>query len=230
MKPKEQRELSICKRLRQQSCRSKKSDGPTGIPLTKHNLTQCSSLQILVDYLTPLHYSRSATQTSDQNHDELMQRENNAIEDSNKDNRRNKHTSPPEPFKNKTSIQVSSTIELEECLRLSAPHLSKIPLISADCPFGSVTEKQDKKICRQPMTRKERRVTGTNVTVLSAIRRSGCGTCREHGFQLTKLVKQERVSMLLSWSFMTPIFIKKKIPSGIFATPWVVARLARARH
>jgi hypothetical protein len=135
MKPKEQRELSICKRLRQQSCRSKKSDG-------KHNLTQCSSLQILVDYLTPLHYSRSATQTSDQNHDELMQRENNAIEDSNKDNRRNKHTSPTEASKNKTSIQVSSSVKIEEPLRLSAPHLYTILLIPVDCSFGIVTEKE----------------------------------------------------------------------------------------
>jgi hypothetical protein len=44
----------------------------------------------------------------------FMQREgaDPAMEDSNKDNRTNKHTAQTEPLKNKTSsIQVSSTVE-----------------------------------------------------------------------------------------------------------------------
>jgi hypothetical protein len=131
----------------------------------------------------------------------FLQRENKAdpaIEDSNKDNRRNKHGAAPTELskKNKTSIQVSSTVELEESLRLSAPRLYKIPLVPVNCSFGTVTEKEDKKIALQPMTKKERRVTGTDVTVLFAIRRPGCGACREHGLQLTELAKREKVSVV----------------------------------
>jgi hypothetical protein len=130
----------------------------------------------------------------------FMQRENKAdpaIEDSNNDNRRNKHAAPTELSKNKTSsIQVSSTVELEESLRLSAPRLYKIPLVPVNCSFGTVTVKEDEEISLQAMTRKERRVTGTDVTVLFAIRRPGCGACREHGLQLTELAKQEKVCVV----------------------------------
>jgi hypothetical protein len=131
----------------------------------------------------------------------FMQRETKAdpvIEDAaSKGTRKNKDATPTaEPSKNKTSIQVSSTVELEESLRLSAPRLYKIPLIPVDCSFGMVTEKEEKKICLQPMTRKERRVAGSDVTVLFAIRRPGCGACREHGLQLTELAKQEKVCIV----------------------------------
>jgi hypothetical protein len=131
----------------------------------------------------------------------FMQQENKtnpAIEDSNKDNRRSDHAVPTAELlsKNNTSIQVSSKVELAESLRLSAPRLYKIPLVPLDCSFGIVTEKEDKKIALQPMTRKERRVTGTDVTVLFAIRRPGCGACREHGLQLTELAKQEKVCVV----------------------------------
>jgi hypothetical protein len=132
----------------------------------------------------------------------LMQREKTdpAIEDSKKGNRRKKHTPPTEPSsKNKqtSSIQVSSTsIELVESLRLSAPRLYKIPLIPVNCSFGIVTEKQDHKIPLQLMTRKETRIAGRDVTVLFAIRRPGCGGCREHGLQLTELAKQEKVCVV----------------------------------
>lgn len=129
----------------------------------------------------------------------FMQRESKAdpaIKDSKEDNRRNKHASPTEAIKNESSIKVSSTVELEESLRLSAPRLYKIPLVPVNCSFGVVTEKEDNKIPLQPMTRKERRVTGTDVTVLFAIRRPGCGACREHGLQLTELAKQEKVCVV----------------------------------
>jgi hypothetical protein len=123
-----------------------------------------------------------------------------AIEDPKKDNRRNKHTAPTvPPSKNEqtSSIQVSSTsIELEDSLRLSAPRLYKIPLIPVNCSFGIVTEKQDHKIPLQPMTHRETRISGRDVTVLFAIRRPGCGGCREHGLQLTELAKQEKVCVV----------------------------------
>jgi hypothetical protein len=129
----------------------------------------------------------------------FMQREKagTAMEEPKKDNRMKKHAAPTtEPFKNKTSIQVSSTVELEESLRLSAPRLYKIPLVPVNCSFGIVTEKQDSKIPLRPMTRKERRVAGTDATILFAIRRPGCGACREHGLQLTELAKQEKVCLV----------------------------------
>jgi hypothetical protein len=131
----------------------------------------------------------------------LMRRKDNAdpaIKDTEKDNRRkNKHAAPTEqPSKNKTSITVSSTIKLEESLRLSAPRLYRIPLVPVNCSFGIVTEKEDKKIPLQRMTQRERRATGSDVTVIFAIRRPGCMMCREHGLQLTELAKQENVCVV----------------------------------
>jgi hypothetical protein len=115
-----------------------------------------------------------------------------------RNNRRNsKPATPTKPLKNKTIVQVSSsTNKLEESLRLSAPLLYKIPLVPVNCSFGIVTEKEDKKIPLQTMTRREIRVSGADVTVLFAIRRPGCGACREHGLQLTELAKQEKVCVV----------------------------------
>jgi hypothetical protein len=47
----------------------------------------------------------------------------------------------------------------------------------------------------KPMTNKEQKVVQSDVTVLLAIRRPGCGACRRHGRQLSELAKQENVCL-----------------------------------
>jgi hypothetical protein len=46
------------------------------------------------------------------------------------------------------------------------------------------------------MTNKERKVAQSDVTVLFAVRRPGCGACRGHGRQLTELARLENVSLV----------------------------------
>lgn len=89
-----------------------------------------------------------------------------------------------------------SNLILKESLRLQAPKLYKIPLIPVNCSFDIVTERTTNTIPLKPMTGQERRVVQSDVTVLFAVRRPGCGSCRFHGRQLTELAKQENICLV----------------------------------
>jgi hypothetical protein len=74
--------------------------------------------------------------------------------------------------------------------------LYKVPLIPVNCSFGIVSETPDKKISLRAMTQKERKAVDREVTIIFAIRRPGCGACREHGLQLTKIAQEEEVCLV----------------------------------
>lgn len=87
--------------------------------------------------------------------------------------------------------------------------LHKIPLIPVNCSFGCVTEKVDESVSVRKMIKMEQHksfgkssssrksmTSKPTVTVVFAIRRPGCGGCREHGLQITELMnklKQEDI-------------------------------------
>ena len=70
--------------------------------------------------------------------------------------------------------------------------LYDIPLIPVNCRFSLIQEQPQETMALQPLIQKERRAGGCKVTVLFAIRRPGCGNCREHGRQLTEINRLER--------------------------------------
>lgn len=78
-----------------------------------------------------------------------------------------------------------------EALKINKPNLYKIPLTPIDCSSGIVKERVDKKVTLQAMAKKERRAVRGHVTLVFAIRRPGCGSCREHAMQLAQLCEKE---------------------------------------
>lgn len=92
--------------------------------------------------------------------------------------------------------QVPTNLTVAGALRLTAPRLYKIPLIPIDCSFGIVTEKPHKTRPLRTVVRRERKKKHSQVTVVFAIRRAGCGACREHGLQLSYLAKQEDIGLI----------------------------------
>lgn len=76
-------------------------------------------------------------------------------------------------------------------LRVNRPALYKVPVIPTSCSFGVVEEKPEATVPLQAMTKKERRLVRANVTVVFAVRRPGCGSCREHAMQLAELAETE---------------------------------------
>lgn len=71
--------------------------------------------------------------------------------------------------------------------------LYDIPLIPVDCRFGLVKERPENTMPLKSAVKKDRRAQGgCKVTILFAIRRPGCGNCREHGQQLTEINKLEQ--------------------------------------
>jgi AhpC/TSA antioxidant enzyme len=76
--------------------------------------------------------------------------------------------------------------------RVDPEMLYRIPCIPVHCGFGVVQVKPESTLPLRNMIQKERRSVGGKLTVLFAIRRPGCGACREHGRQLTELDQLER--------------------------------------
>jgi thiol-disulfide isomerase/thioredoxin len=106
-------------------------------------------------------------------------------------------SSPQQRCKSSTTanqtVRVSTNLELSGDLRVNTPRLYKIPLTPINCGFGIVSENDEAKILLRPMTRRERRfVHQADVTVLFAIRRPGCGACREHASQLSELAQEDK--------------------------------------
>ena len=96
------------------------------------------------------------------------------------------------------AIVVSSKMLLDESLRLNVNHLYQIPVIPLNLNFNLVKELREDQLSLRSAIKKERRMTRgkPNVTIVFAIRRPGCGACREHGLQLAKLRKQENFTLL----------------------------------
>ena len=90
----------------------------------------------------------------------------------------------------RSRTSINDVVKASE--KLDANLLYDIPLIPVDCRFSLVKEQPEKVDKLRPVCQKERRAGGCKVTVLFAIRRPGCGNCREHGRQLTEINNLER--------------------------------------
>jgi hypothetical protein len=94
-------------------------------------------------------------------------------------------------FPNPTAVPVASSLELNDTLLANSETIAGIELTPLNCAFGLVSERKDigprtvRSICRS--ARKDR---GADVTVVFAVRRAGCGACREHALQLNDIVNQ----------------------------------------
>ena len=75
--------------------------------------------------------------------------------------------------------------------------VSKVPLIPVNCSFGIVTELPAKKKSLREAVIKERKKLGCrDVMIVFAIRRPGCGACRENGRIISELAEEENVGCL----------------------------------
>lgn len=85
---------------------------------------------------------------------------------------------------------IISSKNQKEVNRLDPSKIYPISLIPVNCSFGHISELDESSIILSRMVRKERKlVRKAEVTVLFAIRRPGCGACREHALKLTELAK-----------------------------------------
>ena len=94
-----------------------------------------------------------------------------------------------------SSVSVSSSDDdtntvpprfcLSEQLVANREQLDKIPLTPLNCSFGVVTEKLDEIDKLSDIVHLEANVVHAQVTVVFAIRRPGCSSCREHGLQVS---------------------------------------------
>jgi hypothetical protein len=109
-------------------------------------------------------------------------------------------TSPPKTTTSQLTASESSTtssifvaqkpiVNLELSQQALDKCLDDITLLPVDCSFGIVTERKHLSVSLKQMIRNEIRVSGrADVMIMFAIRRPGCGACREHGKQLTELI------------------------------------------
>jgi hypothetical protein len=99
-----------------------------------------------------------------------------------------------------SAFTVPETVFEKELLRDSITRkkfnqMQKVPLIKINCSFGLVTKGVDATILSN-VVKTQCRTEKSDVTIVFAIRRPGCGFCREHGQQLSELAKSENVAMI----------------------------------
>jgi len=73
----------------------------------------------------------------------------------------------------------------------------RIPLVPVNCSFGVVTEHTEDIIELKSTIQKEHRRQKADVTIVFAIRRVGCKTCREHALQLLSLEEEDKKLSLI---------------------------------
>lgn len=93
-------------------------------------------------------------------------------------------------------VSVPHKLALKEPLEKNAEKLLKVPLLSLNCSFGMVTEDVEGLIPLKKVVARHRGKHKSNVVVMFAIRRPGCGSCREHAEQLSQLAAQENFSLV----------------------------------
>lgn len=83
------------------------------------------------------------------------------------------------------ACSVSPKLLLSESLRQSTQQVNTIPLTPVNCSFGIVTER-GKPRPLDSVLRKEAKRNKATVSIVFAVRRPGCSSCREHGQQLSE--------------------------------------------
>jgi thiol-disulfide isomerase/thioredoxin len=101
-----------------------------------------------------------------------------------------KETSSP------TLSKVSDKVQLQDCLRKNLDQIHKVPMIPMNCSFGVVTMKTESVQPLQKAVKNMCRKDVADVAIIFAVRRPGCGYCREHGLQLSELAKEEDLAMM----------------------------------
>jgi hypothetical protein len=108
-------------------------------------------------------------------------------------------TEVSEPFSEleaSSMSEIPDKVMLKEPLKKNVKKVGKVNLIPTRVGFGVVTKKDDESAPLSEVVRRERRKQKSDVTLVFAIRRPGCGFCREHGLQLTELQQQEDLAMI----------------------------------
>jgi thiol-disulfide isomerase/thioredoxin len=95
-----------------------------------------------------------------------------------------------------THSAVTDKVIMKDSLRKNLTQIHKVPLIPMNCSFGIVTKKPEQVQPLQTAVKNQCRQDSTDVAIVFAVRRPGCGFCREHGLQLTQLAKEEDLAML----------------------------------
>lgn len=88
------------------------------------------------------------------------------------------------------SRQLCDKLQLKEPLRKNIQDLRNLSLVPLNCSFGVVSENVKDKMSLRQVIRKERHKSDCDVTILFAVRRPGCGGCREHAQQLSDFAAQ----------------------------------------
>ena len=103
--------------------------------------------------------------------------------------RRNK-TSNPRDFDKAIQVIDESLrrVELKNPLIQHKTDIGNVKVERLDCSFGVVRVDGDPLPLRRAV-KTERRIQGAAATIVFAIRRPGCGNCREHASQLVELAK-----------------------------------------
>lgn len=79
---------------------------------------------------------------------------------------------------------VAPGLQLSEHLKNNKEQLYKIPLTPLNCSFGVVTERDDEIQTLSELVQMEAETVRAQATLVFAVRRPGCGGCREHGLQV----------------------------------------------
>lgn len=70
--------------------------------------------------------------------------------------------------------------------------VSKVPLIPINSSFGIVTSNDHDQLSMRDMVRRQCKKNKSDLVLVFAVRRPGCGACREHGLQLTELANNDK--------------------------------------
>ena len=76
---------------------------------------------------------------------------------------------------------------IKEFQRLNPKTLYKVPLVQVECSFGAVKEREEHGGHLRSLVQQQQHHQGSKVTVVFAIRRPGCGSCRDHARQVVSL-------------------------------------------
>ena len=106
-------------------------------------------------------------------------------------------TSTPNDFDEAVhSIDYLSRVTLKNPLEKHKDEIHRVPLQRLDCSFGIVRVEGEPLPLKKVISKESQRVDA-KITIIFAIRRPGCGNCREHAQQLVELTKKDkRISLV----------------------------------
>jgi len=109
----------------------------------------------------------------------------------------NSQAGGPTGFKSECGVDARARVSIKDVEkashRIDPNLLYDIPLVPVDCAFSVIKECPEQTKPLKKVIKEKAKANGNcKATVLFAIRRPGCGNCREHGQQLTQLDNEPR--------------------------------------